>query len=227
VSLAVSFGLIDLSVEFVLEEGLSNLGIFPLHLSFVVFVGLVSQLLVLGVVEVLLLELFCLFLHGCHFFGGDGDIEFLFDLQEEGVFVIDVLAPQFLKFFDLQVLLVVFLCELIHRCAEASLEGLQFLLEIFRDDDLAGLLLQVVSVELPDPFHFPTAYDVGDAVGRVVHFPHHQSTVVFSHFRVQLLWGGQYYVLIERSVSLHGAIGLHGEPDIQFPVEDFRKDEAF
>lgn len=171
--LAVSFGFIDISIEFVFEEGFSDLGIFPLYFSFVVFVGLLSQLFVLGVVEILLFELFCLFLHGGHFLRSDCDIQLLFNLHEKGVFVIHILSPQFLQFFDLEVLLVIFFSELIDGGSKLPLEGHQLLLEIFRNDDLVGLFLQVVPMELPNTLYLPTTHHIWHAVALIIDLPHH------------------------------------------------------
>ena len=173
-------------------------------------------------VEVFLLELFCLLLHRGHLLRRQANVQLALYLQQKRMTVVHVLAPQFLQFLHLKVLLVVLLGELINRCAEPTLESGEIFLEVLRNDQSSGLLHVIISVEFADALYPAAADDVGDAVGRIVDFSHHQSAVILAHLGVQVLWGAQKDVSIERAIPFHGPQGLIRKPDVQLPLEDIR-----
>jgi hypothetical protein len=181
----------------VLDPGLTHLCVLFLGLSLIVFVCLLPKLAVAGVVEILLLELFGLFLHRLNLLRGETDVKLSLDLKQEGVTCINILPPKLLQLLNFQIFLIILLSKLIDGGSELPLVGDQLLLEILGDDQSAGLLRVVVSVELSDALDCSATDDVGDAIGGVVNLSHHELAVVLSHFGIEVARGAQEDITIE------------------------------
>ena len=173
-------------------------------------------------VEVLLLELFCLLLHRRHLLRRQANVQLALYLQQKRMTVVHVLTPQFLQFLHLKILQVVLLGELVNRCAELTLESAEIFLEVLGNDHSSGLLHVIIPVEFADALYLAAADDVGNAVGRIVDSSHHQGAIVLAHLGVQVLRRAQKDVPIERAVPFHGPQGLIGKPDVELPLEDIR-----
>lgn len=203
-----------------LDPSLSDSRIVLFGFSLVDFEALFAQLFVLGVVEVLLLELLTFFFHGCDFLLTEGHTKLRFDFQQQRVSGVDVLTPQLLELLDLKVLLIIFLVEFIERGSESSLVSHQFLSEVLGDDQLVHILNPLVATILPDVFDSFAADDIGQPVFGIVNASHHQFSVVLSDLGVEILGLSEQNIAVEGAGFLEAAISLVGEAHEQAGLKD-------
>ena len=89
------------------------------------------------------------------------------------MFIIHFFTPQFFKFFNFKILLIVLLIELVNSCSEFTLIGDQLFLKIFRNNDLAILLYPSIAVVAMHQYFSAASNHIRYPVFGIIDFLHH------------------------------------------------------
>ncbi len=117
---------------------------------------------------------------------------------------------------ELQILLVVFVAQLIHWATELSLEGLKIFFELSGYDKLGVFHIKQVSVILVDSQSPVGSKNVWKTIFIVVDFSQHDCSQIFTELWVKHLWLSAENVSINWSHFYNATIGLvrHGKSEI-------------